>query len=142
MAETTTTATASSPPTESPSADTSGPAKISASQLSEHNKASDCWMAIEGKVYNVTDFVDEHPGGDEIILADAGKDGTEGFNDVGHSEDARKLLEPMYVGDLEGKVVRRSVSSFTRSAVALPHPPLPPGTCAYAQSLDNSEPFF
>lgn len=81
-------------------------APVSAAQLAEHTKASDCWMAIEGKVYNVTDFVDEHPGGDEVLLAEAGKDATDAFNDVGHSEDARQLLEPMLVGSLAESAVR------------------------------------
>lgn len=78
------------------------PTQISAAALAEHNKASDVWMAISGKVYDCTDFVDEHPGGDEIMLAEAGKDATEPFDDVGHSEDARAMLEPMYVGEFEG----------------------------------------
>lgn len=31
-------------------------------ELKEHTTESDCWLAIHGKVYNVTDFLDEHPG--------------------------------------------------------------------------------
>jgi cytochrome b involved in lipid metabolism len=30
--------------------------------LKQHTTESDCWLAIHGKVYNVTDFLDEHPG--------------------------------------------------------------------------------
>lgn len=82
------------------------PTKISAAVLAEHNKASDAWMAINGKVYDCTDFLEEHPGGDEILLSEVGKDATEAFDDVGHSEDARQMLVPMYVGDLEGEAVR------------------------------------
>ncbi|MFS7929800.1 putative cytochrome b5-like heme/steroid binding domain, cytochrome b5, heme-binding protein [Helianthus anomalus] len=37
--------------------------------VSKHNKTDDCWVIISGKVYNVTQFMEEHPGGSEVILA-------------------------------------------------------------------------
>lgn len=99
------------------------PAKITAAELAAHSKASDCWMVIQGKVYDVTDFIDEHPGGDEVMLAEAGKDATEAFDDVGHSDDARALLKPMYKGDLEGAAVRARAHAPSPSVV--PVPPIP-----------------
>ncbi|KAJ2751926.1 Cytochrome b5, partial [Coemansia nantahalensis] len=44
----------------------------------------------------------EHPGGEEVILEYAGKDATEAFEDIGHSEDARDLLKGLMIGRLEG----------------------------------------
>lgn len=80
---------------------------ITATELAKHKESSDCWIAIDGKVYAVPeDFLDEHPGGDEVIMAEAGKDATEAFEEVGHSDDARGLLEPMLVGMLEATSVR------------------------------------
>lgn len=55
-------------------------------------------------VYDVTKFMDEHPGGDEVLTAEAGKDASEAFEDVGHSDDARSLLPAMLVGAMEGAV--------------------------------------
>lgn len=52
----------------------------------------------------------QHPGGDEVLVTEAGKDATEAFEDVGHSEDARALLGPMLVGELEGGVSRNPSS--------------------------------
>jgi cytochrome b involved in lipid metabolism len=52
-------------------------------------------------VYDVTKFIDEHPGGDDVILAEAGKDATQAFEDVGHSDEARDLLPPLLVGAFE-----------------------------------------
>lgn len=43
--------------------------------LKSHNRKNDCWMAIEGRVYDVTKYITFHPGGD-ILLDAAGKDGT------------------------------------------------------------------
>ncbi|KAL3535688.1 hypothetical protein ACH5RR_004149 [Cinchona calisaya] len=43
-----------------------------------HNKRTDCWIIVKDKVYNVTLFVEEHPGGD-AILTHAGDDSMGGF---------------------------------------------------------------
>ncbi|KAK7470244.1 hypothetical protein VKT23_001679 [Stygiomarasmius scandens] len=74
---------------------------VTAEQLKAHTTKNDIWLLISGKVYNVTKFIDEHPGGDEVILAEAGHDATEAFEDVGHSDEARALLPDMLVGDFE-----------------------------------------
>ncbi|CAD6225243.1 unnamed protein product [Miscanthus lutarioriparius] len=47
-------------------------------EVSTHNTRKDCWIIIKDKVYNVTSYVEEHPGGD-AILNNAGDDSTEGF---------------------------------------------------------------
>ena len=71
------------------------------SEVQRHNKKSDLWMSINGKVYDVTKFIDEHPGGEEVLLENAGMDATEPFEDVGHSEDARLMLKDYYKGELK-----------------------------------------
>ncbi|KAJ3509754.1 hypothetical protein NLJ89_g5042 [Agrocybe chaxingu] len=66
------------------------------------NKSRDkFYILIHGKVYDATKFMDEHPGGDEVILAEGGQDATEAFEDVGHSDEARALLPGMLVGEFE-----------------------------------------
>ncbi|ORY61160.1 cytochrome b5 [Leucosporidium creatinivorum] len=56
-------------------------------------------MLINGKVYAISKFLDEHPGGDEVLLGEAGRDATEAFEDVGHSDEARALLDQYFVGN-------------------------------------------
>jgi len=58
-------------------------------------------MVIHDKVYNSTSFVDEHPGGEEVLLDVGGQDATEAFEDVGHSDEAREILEGLLVGTLK-----------------------------------------
>lgn len=48
----------------------------------------------------MTAFLDEHPGGSEIMVDVTGRDATDDFEDVVHSSTARKQLEGMYIGDL------------------------------------------
>ncbi|KAF2091611.1 putative cytochrome b5 [Saccharata proteae CBS 121410] len=71
------------------------------SDVSEHASKKDLLMVIHDKVYNASSFVDEHPGGEEVMLDVGGQDATEAFEDVGHSDEAREILEGMLVGSLK-----------------------------------------
>jgi len=77
---------------------------ISFEELAKHKSRSDCWIAINGKVYNVTEFLSQHPGGSEEIIANAGVDATQAFNSKGgegHSKAAARMLDKYFVGDLD-----------------------------------------
>jgi len=58
----------------------------------------DLHLVISGKVYAIAPFIDEHPGGDEVLYGEAGRDATEAFEDVGHSDEAREILDKYLVG--------------------------------------------
>ncbi|NXK11313.1 CYB5B protein, partial [Herpetotheres cachinnans] len=45
-------------------------------------------------------FLFQHPGGEEVLLEQAGRDATESFEDVGHSTDAREMLKQYYIGEI------------------------------------------
>lgn len=47
------------------------------SEISKHDKENDCWIVLFGEVYNLTDFLKDHPGGKDSLLLYAGKDATE-----------------------------------------------------------------
>lgn len=84
--------------------DVSGDVGIQLSEVAEHATEDDCWIAIEGNVYDVTDFIFQHPGGDEI-LDGCGTDATELFNNRpdnrgSHSNTARVLLPQYLIGEL------------------------------------------
>lgn len=69
-------------------------------EVARHMTRSSCWFVVGGKVYDATPFLDEHPGGDDILLDTAGRDATREFEDVGHSDGARRQLDDLYIGDL------------------------------------------
>ncbi|XP_022735311.1 cytochrome b5-like isoform X2 [Durio zibethinus] len=70
-------------------------------QVSDHNSRKDCWLIINGKVYDVTKFLEDHPGGDEVLLSATGKDATDDFEDVGHSDSARDMMDKYHVGKID-----------------------------------------
>lgn len=48
----------------------------------KHNTRQSCWVIVSGRVYDVTKFLDEHPGGSSIILKYGGKDATEEYDPI------------------------------------------------------------
>lgn len=48
-------------------------------QVAQHNQASDCWAAVDGKVYDLTSWIGQHPGGPQRILNLCGTDATQAF---------------------------------------------------------------
>jgi len=71
------------------------------SDVSEHASKKDLYIVVHDKVYNASSFVDEHPGGEEVLLDVGGQDATEAFEDVGHSDEAREILDGLLVGTLK-----------------------------------------
>uniref|UniRef100_A0A3P9A349 Cytochrome b5 heme-binding domain-containing protein n=1 Tax=Esox lucius TaxID=8010 RepID=A0A3P9A349_ESOLU len=69
-------------------------------EIKSRNMCKEAWLVIHDKVYDITSFLEEHPGGEEVLLEQAGSDATESFEDVGHSTDAREMLIQYYIGEL------------------------------------------
>ncbi|KAJ9539590.1 hypothetical protein OSB04_026096 [Centaurea solstitialis] len=76
-------------------------------EVSNHNKTKDCWLVINGKVYDVTPFMEDHPGGDEVLLAATGKDATDDFEITGHSDEAKEMMHKYYIGEVDISTVPR-----------------------------------
>ncbi|CAG9313403.1 unnamed protein product [Blepharisma stoltei] len=69
-------------------------------EVLKHNKPNDAWVIYKGRVLNITSFLNDHPGGSEIIEPYLGKDITKQFDENDHSENAIKMTKNMEVGDL------------------------------------------
>ncbi|EES14944.1 hypothetical protein BDA96_07G127400 [Sorghum bicolor] len=69
-------------------------------EISKHNTRKDCWIIIKDKVYDVTPYVEEHPGGD-AILNNAGGDSTEGFFGPQHGTRVFDIIEDFCIGQLK-----------------------------------------
>lgn len=66
-------------------------------EIAKHNKEDDVWIIVDGKVYDVTDYVPEHAGGD-AILNHAGGDSTVGFKGPQHPASVWDVLALYHIG--------------------------------------------
>ncbi|XP_001599648.1 cytochrome b5 type B [Nasonia vitripennis] len=73
---------------------------ISLEEISWHDTIDDCWLVICDYVYNCTEFIKNHPGGQDVLLEYAGRDATLAFVGSGHSQGANRLLEKFLIGEL------------------------------------------
>ncbi|EGV63902.1 hypothetical protein CANTEDRAFT_97923 [Yamadazyma tenuis ATCC 10573] len=80
--------------------------KINAEDVAKHdNLDNGVWVVINGKVYDLTTFINMHPGGTSIILKYAGKDASFLFNKVHARGTIESILpEECYLGELDGEL--------------------------------------
>jgi len=76
--------------------------KYSKEEIAKHCTNGDCWLIIEGKVYDVSSYMEDHPGGYDIMLENAGgKDATDEYGYADHSKRAKSMLADYYIGQVE-----------------------------------------
>ncbi len=73
------------------------------SEVSQHSSAGDCWMIVSDKVYDVSDYISSHPGGNSMVSG-CGIDATSLYDTTGnkgkdHSPNADSQLSGYYIGD-------------------------------------------
>eukprot|EP00798_Chlamydomonas_sp_ICE-L_P021626 gene21626-28630_t len=91
-------------------------------EVAQHTEEDSVWFVHEGKVYDGTPFLADHPGGAESILIVGGADATEDFNAI-HSTKAKNMLKDYYLGDLvetKADVVPPPVAPPVKDAVVAP----------------------
>lgn len=76
--------------------------KIPATTVAMHNTASDCWSIVGKGVYNLTSYVNKHPGGSAVITKICGKNGTSAFKGE-HSGESKpaKVLKAYKIGTVK-----------------------------------------
>lgn len=70
-------------------------------EIAKHNKESDCWVIIDGNVYDLTSFLDQHPGGKKAIMTFAGKDATEEFDMLHDRKVIAKYAPKAHIGKVQ-----------------------------------------
>lgn len=90
--------------------------QVTPSELAKHNKRKDAWMAINGVVYNVTAYMDYHPGGWDELVKGAGRDATNLFNEIHRWVNYDSMLSACIVG----KLVQDYLGKKTPSSKMMP----------------------
>lgn len=92
-------------------------------QVAEHNSANSCWKVIEGVVYDLTEYLPDHPTEEETFTRWCGKEATAAWLDKGngrpHSPRAEARLENYRIGVIEGGAAS-SAPEQTTPATAKP----------------------
>ncbi|NWY71247.1 NB5R4 reductase, partial [Erithacus rubecula] len=79
--------------------------EVTEDELSKHNKKEDCWICIRGFVYNVTPYMEYHPGGEDELMKAAGTDGTDLFDQVHRWVNYESMLKECLVGRMAIKPI-------------------------------------
>jgi cytochrome b involved in lipid metabolism len=84
---------------------------LTVEEVQKHNQPNDCWLIINDAVYDVTNYAQFHPGGDQRIYRFCGQDATNAFQTKGgrgsHSQRAIDQLKQLYLGKI-GETVNLS----------------------------------
>merc|ERR1712137_1275665 len=85
-------------------------------EVEKHNKNTDCWVVLHGRVLNVTSFLKEHPGGELAIMTFAGKDATKEFDMIHPPGVVEKYAPNAVIGKLAVKAVAAAATSGGQAA--------------------------
>lgn len=87
--------------TPTPTSTPAGPVTFTLAQIAQHSNKSSCWSTIENKVYDLTTWISQHPGGEQNILSICGKDGTSAFTaQHDHRQQQQNILAGFLIGNL------------------------------------------
>ncbi|KAL5342549.1 FMN-dependent dehydrogenase-domain-containing protein [Aspergillus crustosus] len=82
---------------------------VSTHEISSHKMPNDCWIVVDNQVWDVSDFLEKHPGGPSIILKYAGRDATKAYSEV-HTPGLLKaeLAAEQYKGRLDESTIHKN----------------------------------
>ncbi|MCJ1313040.1 hypothetical protein MMC25_006716 [Agyrium rufum] len=79
--------------------------EISLEEVAKHNKKDDLWIAVKGLVLDVTNWLDEHPGGPQALFSHMGRDASEEFEMLHDDEVIPKYAADIVIGKVKGQEV-------------------------------------
>ncbi|KAK0658204.1 Ceramide very long chain fatty acid hydroxylase SCS7 [Lasiodiplodia hormozganensis] len=99
---------------------------ITQAEVQAHNSAESCYVTIGSKVFDITSFVEDHPGGGDLILEYGGKDITDILADEvshTHSDSAYEILDEHLVGFVANEKVLDAATKSNHPDGIVPLPP-------------------
>ena len=95
-------------------------ASYTLSEVQKHKSKDSLWVTVSGKVYDVTEFIQRHPGGWEILVEHSGLDVTSAMRGIlqlqvhVHTDAAYEMLKKYYIGELDNGLRARSQRKHQR----------------------------
>lgn len=84
---------------------------VSIEEVMKHNTLEDCWISIHGKIYDVSKFLQQHPGGASRIFRYAGRNASKAFSQMHSEEVIEKVLgQVKYIGLLDGEFEEEEIT--------------------------------
>ncbi|KAG9084105.1 hypothetical protein FS749_005502, partial [Ceratobasidium sp. UAMH 11750] len=106
---------------------------LSAKEVEAHNTPKSCWLIVNGQVYDVTEFLSEHPGGSAILLKHAGRDATEAY-EMAHGPEI--IEEGLPVSKKKGPVDPSTIGSHPKKSDIVKAPASKPKRTPLAQIIN------
>ena len=85
---------------------------ISWAEIARHRSRESCWIVIDGSVYDITNWLSKHPGGDVVLLNAAGVDCTDMFNAYHPLFVGERMLKLYMIGKVEDYSVSKMVKEY------------------------------
>jgi len=95
---------------------------ISAEEVGKHNNEDDCWIIVDGKVYDMTKFLHEHPGGKRVLMKKAGQDATKEFHSLHAPEILERYNPLLQIGSLKSAASEEKNSTTYGTSIAYAEP--------------------
>mmetsp|Transcript_20912 Transcript_20912/g.34514 ORF Transcript_20912/g.34514 Transcript_20912/m.34514 type:complete len:579 (+) Transcript_20912:48-1784(+) len=86
--------------------------KFTMAEVSKHCTRADCWVVLDGLAYDITRFIDKHPGGMGPVVNMAGKDATDVFDNYHAGRVYKQMLSGFLVGEVTDVVIYPHVADF------------------------------
>ncbi|GAB7359997.1 hypothetical protein MBLNU230_g7522t1 [Neophaeotheca triangularis] len=114
---------------------------IPSHEVAAHKDAKSCYVTVGTKVYDITPFLEDHPGGGDLILQYAGQDVKESMEDEishAHSEAAWEILDEHLIGFVATEKVMDAVKEGEDPFAVLPLEPGEKGMKELSESRNGA----
>ncbi|KAF2456080.1 FMN-dependent dehydrogenase-domain-containing protein [Lineolata rhizophorae] len=112
---------------------------LTGDEVGQHNSRDSCWVIIRGNAYDVTNFLDKHPGGPRSILRWAGKDATEEYEPIHPAGTIEKHLPiECHLGLVNPSTVSAPAQNTSASSTQDPAKPPPLSLCLNLHDIEHA----
>lgn len=98
---------ASATTTARPDVEDSAPFRLTVDEVAQHADETDCWVIVDDQVYDVTEFLSDHPGGGAILAGVGGSNATMIFDSLHDRRILDEVAAPYHLGSVGDTLPKR-----------------------------------